>query len=75
LQEADRAHAGADPADPGLRGHEEELDCLARADYRRDRASVEAYNRRLEEKRCKAFDLVKELQPKPAAESPTPIRK
>lgn len=40
------------------------------ADYRRDRAMVEAYNRRLAEKGCKSFDLVKELQPKPAAESP-----
>ncbi len=40
------------------------------ADYYRDRAMVEAYNRRLAEKGCKSFDLVKELQPKPAAESP-----
>ncbi len=45
------------------------------ADYRRDRAMIEAYNRRLAEKRCKTFDLVKELQPKPAAESPQPVRK
>ena len=44
------------------------------ADYRRDRAMVEAYNRRLAEKGCKSFDLVKELQPKPAAESPKPVR-
>ena len=41
------------------------------AAYRRDLAMLEAYNRRLAEKRCKTFDLVKELQPKPAAESPT----
>lgn len=41
------------------------------ADYRRDRAIVEAYNRRLAEKGCKSFDLVKELQPKPAAETPS----
>jgi len=40
------------------------------ADYRLDRAMIEAYNRRLQEKGCKSFDLVKELQPKPAAESP-----
>ncbi len=45
------------------------------ADYRRDRAIVEAYNRRLAEKNCKVFDLVKELQPKPAGESPTPVKK
>lgn len=42
------------------------------ADYRRDRAMVEAYNRRLAEKRCKVFDLAKELQPRPAAETPVP---
>jgi hypothetical protein len=44
------------------------------ADYRRDRAIVEAYNRRLAEKGCKTFDLVKELQPKPAAESPVLVK-
>lgn len=44
------------------------------ADYRRDRAIVEAYNRRLQEKGCKSFDLVKELQPKPAAESPALVK-
>lgn len=44
------------------------------ADYRRDRAIVEAYNRRLAEKGCKSFDLVKELQPKPAAESPVLVK-
>lgn len=44
-------------------------------DYRRDRAVVEAYNRRLEEKGCKSFDLVKELQPKPAAESPVLVKR
>jgi hypothetical protein len=42
------------------------------ADYRRDRALVEAYNKRLAEKKCKVFDLTKELQPKPAGESPLP---
>lgn len=45
------------------------------AEYRRDRAMVEAYNRRLAEKGCKSFDLVKELQPKPAAETPVPVKK
>ncbi|MCL4766089.1 MAG: hypothetical protein KJZ80_07650 [Hyphomicrobiaceae bacterium] len=45
------------------------------ADYRRDRAVVEAYNRRLAERRCKSFDLVKELQPKPAAETPALVKK
>lgn len=45
------------------------------ADYRRDRAMVEAYNRRLAEKRCKSFDLMKELQPKPAAESPQLVKR
>jgi hypothetical protein len=45
------------------------------ADYRRDRALVEAYNKRLAEKQCKVFDLVKELQPKPAGETPTPAKK
>lgn len=45
------------------------------ADYRRDRAIVEAYNRRLAEKGCKSFDLVKELQPKPAAESPVLVKR
>lgn len=44
------------------------------ADYRRDRAIVEAYNKRLAEKGCKSFDLVKELQPKPAAESPVLVK-
>ena len=43
--------------------------------YRRDRAMVEAYNQRLAEKRCKVFDLVKELQPKPAGESPTLMKR
>ncbi len=45
------------------------------ADYRRDRAMIEAYNQRLGEKRCKVFDLVKELQPKPAGESPTLVKR
>ena len=45
------------------------------ADYRRDRAMVEAYNRRLAEKGCKSFDLVKELQPKPAAETPALVKR
>lgn len=45
------------------------------ADYRRDRAMLEAYNQRLREKGCKSFDLVKELQPKPAAESPALVRR
>jgi hypothetical protein len=45
------------------------------ADYRRDRAIVEAYNQRLGEKGCKVFDLVKELQPKPAGESPTLVKR
>ncbi len=45
------------------------------ADYRRDRALVEAYNRRLAEKGCKSFDLVKELQPKPAAETPALVKR
>lgn len=45
------------------------------ADYRHDRAMVEAYNRRLAEKGCKTFDLSKELQPKPAAEEPILVKK
>lgn len=45
------------------------------ADYRRDRAMIEAYNQRLAEKRCKVFDLVKELQPKPAGESPAVVKR
>ncbi len=45
------------------------------ADYRRDRALVEAYNKRLAAMKCKVFDLVKELQPKPAGETPTPVQK
>lgn len=45
------------------------------AEFRRDRAMVEAYNRRLAEKRCKVFDLIKELQPKPAAETPLATRR
>jgi hypothetical protein len=42
------------------------------ADYKRDRAMIEAYNRRLAEKKCRVFDLAKELQPRPAAETPLP---
>lgn len=39
-------------------------------DYLHDRAMVEAYNQRLAQKGCRTFDLEKELQPKPAGESP-----
>ena len=44
------------------------------SDYRRDLALVQAYNKQLAEKKCKVFDLTKELQPKPAAENPKPIK-
>lgn len=38
----------------------------------RDRAQLEAYNRRLAEQKCKTFDLNAELQPKAFHETPTP---
>jgi hypothetical protein len=45
------------------------------AEYRRDRAMLEAYNRRLAAKNCKTFDLEAELKPKPIRETPTSTRK
>jgi hypothetical protein len=39
---------------------------------RKDRAQLEAYNRRLAEKGCKSFNLDAELQPKPVTVTPTP---
>jgi hypothetical protein len=45
------------------------------AEYRRDRAMLEAYNRRLAAKNCKTFDLEAELKPKPIRETPTPTKK
>jgi hypothetical protein len=43
-------------------------------EYRRDRAVLEAYNRRLAEKKCKTFDLSAELRPKSVRETPTPTK-
>lgn len=43
------------------------------ADHARDRAMLEAYNRRLAEKQCKTFDLDKELKPQPIQSTPRPI--
>ena len=45
------------------------------AEYRRDRAMLQAYNRRLAAKKCKTFDLEAELKPKPVGETPTPTKK
>jgi hypothetical protein len=42
------------------------------AEYRRDRAVLEAYNRQLAAKRCKTFDLEAELTPKHVRETPIP---
>lgn len=42
------------------------------ARYREDRAMLEAFNRRLAEKKCKTFDLDAELRPKPVGETPVP---
>jgi hypothetical protein len=42
------------------------------AEYQRDRAMLEAYNRQLAAKRCKTFDLEAELTPKSVRETPTP---
>lgn len=44
------------------------------AEYRRDRVTLEAYNRQLGAKKCKTFDLEAELKPKPARATPTPTR-
>jgi hypothetical protein len=44
------------------------------AEYRRDHAMLEAYNRRLAEKKCKTFDLAAELRPKSVRETPTPTK-
>jgi hypothetical protein len=44
------------------------------AEYRRDRALLEAYNRQLSAKRCKTFDLEAELTPKPVRATPTPTQ-
>lgn len=41
--------------------------------YRSDRAMLEAYNRRLAEKKCRTFDLEAELKPKPAGSTPRPV--
>ena len=41
------------------------------AEYRRDRAMLEAYNRQLAVKRCKTFDLEAELTPKSVRDTPT----
>jgi hypothetical protein len=42
------------------------------AEYRRDRAMLEAYNRQLAVKRCETFDLEAELTPKSVRDTPTP---
>jgi hypothetical protein len=42
------------------------------AEYRRDRAMLEAYNRQLAVKRCETFDLDAELTPKSVRDTPTP---
>lgn len=42
------------------------------ARYRADRAMLEAYNRRLAEKKCRTFDLAAELKPKPPGDTPRP---
>jgi hypothetical protein len=44
-----------------------------RADNRRDRAMLEAYNFRLAEKRCPTYDLARDLAPGATAE-PRPVR-
>jgi hypothetical protein len=45
------------------------------AEYRRDRAILEAYNQRLAAKKCKIFDLEFELKPKSPRETPTPTKR
>lgn len=42
------------------------------AQYRKDRAMLEAYNRRLAEKKCKTFDLAAELQRRGLHDMPRP---
>lgn len=43
--------------------------------YRQDRAMLEAYNRRLAEKKCKTFDLEKELSAEDTSAAPRPVSK
>jgi hypothetical protein len=43
--------------------------------YRKDRAMLEAYNRRLAEKKCKTYDLAAALQSSPQHEVPRPTVK
>lgn len=40
--------------------------------YHKDLAALQAYNRRLAEKKCRTFDLEAELKPKPTTVTPTP---
>lgn len=42
--------------------------------YRFDLALLEAYNRRLAEKKCPIYDLASELVPKPVHVTPEPVR-
>lgn len=42
------------------------------ADYRRDLAMLQAYNRRLAANKCKTFDLDAELKPQPVQHTPRP---
>lgn len=43
------------------------------AQYARDRARLDAYNRHLATQKCATFDLDKELQARPSAPPPSPI--
>ena len=43
------------------------------AEYRRDVAILHAYNRRLAEKKCPAFDLEAELKAQPVRNTPRPV--
>jgi hypothetical protein len=45
----------------------------ADAQYARDRARLDAYNRQLAAQKCATFDLDKELQARPSAPPPSPI--
>lgn len=45
------------------------------AQYAKDRAMLEAYNKQLAAKDCSTFDLASELMPKPITATPAPVPK
>lgn len=44
-------------------------------EYQESVAMLQAYNRQLEAKKCKTFNLAEELRPKPVNSTPTPVAK